>query len=70
MSENKGFLCVNDKIKPSSPDYTGKINIDGINYSISAWENTSRKTGAKYLNIKVNPVGNSTVSDFSEDGEF
>jgi uncharacterized protein (DUF736 family) len=39
---------------------TGKVNIDGKDFSLSAWSNTSKK-GDKYLALKV--------SDFKPNGQ-
>ena len=35
---NKGAISKNKrKAKPSHPDYTGDLNIDGVEYWISGW---------------------------------
>ena len=55
------------KERPSEkhPSMTGKINIGGRDYSLSAWSNTSKK-GDKYLSLKVSdfkPGGAKQESD-------
>lgn len=57
---NSGALFKNDrKETEKQPDYTGKINVDGKDYYLSAWVNevqSGANTGKKYFGIKVNPV--------------
>ena len=51
---NKGSLFKNDKgDNPKRPDYQGKINIDGTEYRLSAWLQTPKNGGAKYMALKV-----------------
>lgn len=53
--ENKGFLFVNqNKNKPSQPDQTGRILIEGKEFRLSAWESVSQD-GKKYLSLAVTP---------------
>lgn len=57
---NSGALFKNDrKETENQPDYTGKINIEGKEYYLSAWVNkiqSGEKAGKKYFGIKVKPV--------------
>jgi len=59
MAENKnnsGALFKNDrKQKETEPDYKGTINIEGIEYYLSAWVNESARTGQKYFALKTTP---------------
>ena len=49
---NSGVLFKNtNKFNENSPDYTGEINVDGIEKSLSAWVQTSN-SGMKYLKLK------------------
>ena len=49
---NKGVLFKNiDKKKENGPDYSGKCNLNGIDYKIASWLNTSKK-GQQYLSLK------------------
>ena len=51
--DNSGALFKNSKKeKESQPDLTGKITINGVEYSLSGWGNTS-KSGTEYISIKV-----------------
>jgi uncharacterized protein (DUF736 family) len=50
---NKGALFTAKERKTDKhPHMTGKINLDGKDYSLSAWSNQSKK-GDKYLSLKV-----------------
>lgn len=53
--DNRGYLYPNNnKNKPTQPDHTGKITIEGKEWRLSAWENKS-PDGKKYLSINVSP---------------
>jgi hypothetical protein len=57
---NKGSLFKNDKgDNPKRPDYQGKINIDGTDYKLSAWLQTPKNGGAKYMALKVSEAAGS-----------
>lgn len=48
---NRGALFKNDRKEADNhPDYKGKINIDGVDYWLSAWIKTD-KSGAKYMSL-------------------
>lgn len=50
---NRGVLFKNDKgDNPNRPDYTGKINIGGIEYRLSAWIKDSQ-SGKKFMSLAV-----------------
>lgn len=52
---NSGALFRNDKgDNPKRPDYKGKINIEGREFSISGWLRESQ-SGKKYMSLKVEP---------------
>jgi len=53
---NKGGLFINNYKKTENhPDYRGSINVEGIDFSISAWKNT-RKGGDMYLSLSVSKI--------------
>ena len=55
-NKNSGALFKNDrKQKETEPDYKGTINIEGVEYYISAWVNESARTGQKYFSLKATP---------------
>ena len=52
--DNRGVLFLNDKKSGANdPTYTGTINVGGAEYWLSAWVNTSEKTGSKYVSLSV-----------------
>lgn len=53
IKPNTGSLFRNEnKQTDKHPDYTGKLDVEGKLYALSAWLNES-KTGKKYLSVKV-----------------
>lgn len=54
-NENSGALFRNDrKEKDSHPDHKGTLNVDGVEYWLSAWVKTSKK-GQKFFSLSVKP---------------
>ena len=52
---NKGVLFLNkDRDTDSKPNAKGSININGVEYWLSAWTNTD-KNGNKYQKLSVQP---------------
>jgi len=52
---NRGVLFVNNrKENENQPDYTGNINVDGVEYWLSGWKKKS-KSGSSFLSVSVNP---------------
>lgn len=52
---NRGVLFRNSKKEQDShPDYTGKINVEGVDWELSAWIKDS-KAGIKFFSISVRP---------------
>ncbi len=57
---NSGMLARNDKKKTEKhPDFTGSINVDGVDYWLSAWMREGKKggkmAGKKYFSLSVSP---------------
>lgn len=51
---NKGVLKKNPKKgKETHSDYTGNINVDGVEYWLSGWVNEHEKMGGKYFSLSV-----------------
>jgi uncharacterized protein (DUF736 family) len=64
---NSGALFRNKKKETDKhPDYTGSISVDGKDYWLSAWINTS-KAGDKYMALRVTPPEN---ADNPKDAPF
>ena len=54
-NNNRGALFpAREKRTPNSPDYTGEININGVDYFISGWGKTGRN-GQKFVSLAVTP---------------
>ncbi len=51
---NSGALFKNEKQKDTHPDYRGTINVNGVDFWISAWIKSS-KAGQKYMSLSVQP---------------
>ena len=58
---NSGLLARNDrKERDNHPDYTGRINVDGTDYWLSAWVKEgrpgSKMEGRKFFSLAVRPM--------------
>lgn len=64
---NKGAIFKNEKrAKETDPTMNGSINIEGVEYWVNAWTNTS-KAGAKYLSLSVRPKEQQVAAPALED---
>lgn len=54
-NDNQGVLFTNDKKRggKSDADFTGQITVDGKEYWLNAWHNTSRDGSKKYISLKI-----------------
>jgi len=54
QTENRGVLFPNryKEEGDNKPDYTGKVDVNGEEWRLAAWENTSKK-GNSYLSVAV-----------------
>ncbi len=53
---NSGTLGKNKrKEKDTHHDYSGQINIDGVDYWLSGWLKTAQATGEKFFSLSVRP---------------
>ena len=51
---DKGSLFKNkDRKSDKHPEYNGSINIQGVEYWLSAWVKESKKDGSKYFSLAV-----------------
>ena len=52
---NRGSLFKNDRKDDAKfPDYKGRLNVDGVEYWLSAWLKLS-KDGQKFMSLSVKP---------------
>jgi hypothetical protein len=52
QKDNSGSLFKNDKREnDSQPHAKGSAMVDGVEYWVSAWTNTSERTGEKYQKL-------------------
>lgn len=52
---NRGALFKNEqKESDKHPDYKGKVNVDGVDFWLSAWIKTA-ESGRKYMSLSVQP---------------
>jgi hypothetical protein len=57
---NSGMLARNDKKETEKhPDFKGSINVDGVDYWLSAWVKEGKEggkmAGRKYFSLSVSP---------------
>jgi hypothetical protein len=57
---NTGMLMRNrNRETEKHPEFTGSINVDGVDYWLSAWVNTGKEgskiEGQKYFSLKIKP---------------
>jgi hypothetical protein len=53
---NTGILFRNDRRENErQPEFTGTINVDGIEYWLSAWVKASKKDGRKFFSLAIKP---------------
>ena len=51
---NRGVLFKNDRKETDNhPDYTGNVNVGGVEYWLSAWIKTGQK--GKFMSLSVKP---------------
>ena len=70
QKDNSGALFHNDRReKDTHPHYKGNIMVDGVEYWLSAWVNTS-KDGKKYMSLAVTPKQASNIAQDDDDMPF
>jgi hypothetical protein len=57
--KNTGSLYRNKKEKPTSPDYTGNVEINGKKFRLAGWINKS-KAGNNYLRLLASEMPEQT----------
>lgn len=60
---NKGALFVSDrKLSDKHPDLTGTINVEGVEYHISAWKRKDKGGTKSFLSLSVTKKAEATKS--------
>lgn len=76
---NTGMMMRNrNRETDKHPEFTGSINVDGVDFWLSAWVNTGKEgskiAGQKYFHIKIKPKDSKPVgskpSPAFNDSEF
>jgi hypothetical protein len=53
---NSGILSRNDRReKDTHPEYTGQINVEGVDYWLSAWVKERKDGSGKFFSLSVRP---------------
>ena len=53
---NSGILSRNDrKEQDTHPDFRGEINVDGVDYWLSAWVKERKDGSGKFFSLSVKP---------------
>ena len=56
-NRNTGILSRNERReKDTHPEYTGKINIDGVDYWLSGWVKERKDGSGRFFSLSVKPV--------------
>jgi len=71
---NTGLLKKNDrKEKDSHPDYRGMVNVDGVDYWLSAWikvgKEGSKLAGQKFFSLALEPMEDQRRSSSRRDDD-
>lgn len=64
---NRGFLMQNTKKHERSPDWTGKLDVEGKEYRIAVWERTTKK-GDPLLSISISEPQEQAVDTGAKSG--
>ena len=60
---NSGVLFPEENVEGKRPQYTGRINVDGIDYELACWTRTAKTTGKAFLSLKIQRSTASAPSD-------
>jgi hypothetical protein len=66
---NRGeFYREENKKTENGPDYTGSLDVNGVQHRLAGWIKTSKKTGKKFLSLAIEPKNGQTKNkpDFDD----
>lgn len=58
----RGVLFKNNSENPKAPAYRGSCVIDNVDYNVSGWIQTSKKSGDKYMSLKFELKGEGKIT--------
>ena len=52
---NRGAMFVNSYKEDGDnrPDFTGTIDVEGVEYKIAGWKRTSEKKGTRFISLSI-----------------
>ena len=52
---NRGAMFVNSYKEDGDnrPDFTGQLDVEGVEYKIAGWKRTSEKKGTRFISLSV-----------------
>lgn len=67
---NRGSIFKNDKKeKETQPDFTGKLNVDGVDYFIDGWRYAEKPGKKAFISLKVKKMEKQTGGQRTEKKE-
>lgn len=62
----RGVLFKNESENPKAPQYRGSCVINNVDYNVSGWIQTSKKSGDKFMSLKFELKGEGKVTRKNE----
>jgi len=52
---NRGAMFVNSYKEDGDnrPDFTGQLDVEGVEYKIAGWKRTSEKKGTRFISLSI-----------------
>lgn len=68
QKDMEGVLFKNDDATPENkqPAFSGSFTIKGTKYNLGAWVNTSKKSGRKFMSLRISPWGKKEIDPSKE----
>jgi hypothetical protein len=69
---NRGALFKNDEKgdNEKAPDYTGPLDVEGVDHRVAAWLRETKDGKRKFLSLQVEKKGAATGSSKAEDDDI
>ncbi len=62
----RGVLFKNESENPKAPQYRGSCVINNVDYNVSGWIQTAKKSGDKFMSLKFELKGEGKVTRKNE----